>query len=90
MAICITGKSLVKIVVLDGKLEENLKLQLYCLDPKFDDRQVWPNSVDPDQTAPEVGHLVPSSDTQAHIKLLVTLGTLKAISLCVYICDEAI
>ena len=24
----------------------------YCNDPKFSDRQVWANSVDPDQTAP--------------------------------------
>ena len=24
----------------------------YCKDPKFLDRQVWANSVDPDQTAP--------------------------------------
>ena len=25
--------------------------QIYCNDPKFSDRQVWGNSVDPDQTA---------------------------------------
>ena len=25
---------------------------MYCNDPKFLDRQVWANSVDPDQTAP--------------------------------------
>ena len=24
----------------------------YCNDPKFSDRQVWDNSVDPDQTTP--------------------------------------
>ena len=28
------------------------KTSNYCNDPKFSDRQVWANSVDPDQTAP--------------------------------------
>ena len=28
-------------------------LRLYCNDPKFLDRQIWANSVGPDQTAPE-------------------------------------
>ena len=27
----------------------------YCNDPKFSDKQVCPNSVDPDQTAPDQG-----------------------------------
>ena len=34
----------------------------YSNDPKFLDRQVWANSVDPDQTAPDQGlHCLPFS-----------------------------
>ena len=40
-------------------------LQVYRNDPKFSNRQVWTNSVDPDQTAP-LGLLLQQSDQGLH------------------------
>ena len=42
---------------------------MYRNDPKFSDRQVWANSVDPDQTAPE-------ADTKLKVFKAVVLPTL--------------
>ena len=36
-----------------GKLSLNYGISKYHNDPKFSDRRVWANSVDPDQTAPK-------------------------------------
>ena len=36
-------------MLINEKQSSKLKLQ-YCNDPKFSDRQVWANNVDPDQT----------------------------------------
>ena len=36
------------------RIEESIMQKIcYCNDPKLSDRQVWANSIEPDQTAPE-------------------------------------
>ena len=53
---------------------ENHKPCTYCNDPKYSDRQVWANSVDPDQTASDQG-------LQFNLHLLDALLYSKAILL---------
>ena len=50
--------------------------ETYRNDPKFLDRQIWANSVDPDQTAPDQGlHCLPFrlhlSDTSLYVQTLM-------------------
>ena len=46
----------------------------YCNDPKFSDRQIWANSVDPDQTAPDQDlHCLPAIVSGVRIFRIFTL-----------------